>query len=116
MERLWLSSGLIIMSGNWLLVEMRLSFKDEGQRFIPEYRGTLLDDVNPWRIFVQEAEVEGEVCGHSHGSTRPARCCGRLSTHSLQMLQVSVMGDDKPAVCPSMTVSSDVQPRGGGHV
>lgn len=59
-------------------------------------------------------QVEGGVCGHSHGSTRPARCCGRLSTHSLQMLQVSVMGDDKPAVCPSMTVSSDVQP--GGHV
>lgn len=106
--------GLLIMSGNWLLVEMSLSFKDEGQRFIPEYQGTRPDDVNTWRIFVQEAEVKGEVWGHSQGSIRPARCCGRLSTHSLQMLQVSVMGDDKPAVCPSMTVSSGVQP--GGHV
>lgn len=102
------------MPGNWFLVEMRLSFKDEGQRFLPECQGTLLDGANPWRIFVQEAEVEGEVCGHSRGSARPARCCDRLSTHSLQMLQVSVMGDDKPAVCPIMAVSADVQP--GWHV
>lgn len=114
MEKLWLFSGLLIMSGNWFLVEMRLSFKDEGQKFIPESQGTLPDNANPWRIFVQEAEVEGEVCGHSHGSACPARCCGRLSTHSLRMLQVSVIGEDNPAVCPSMAVSSDVQP--GWHV
>lgn len=89
------------MSGNWLLVEMNLSFKDEGQRFIPEYQGTLTDDINPWRMFVQEAEVEGEGCGHSHGlhvlpdvvaDFRPihSRCCRCLSWEMTRQLFAQV--------------------------
>lgn len=115
MEGLCLFSGFLIPSGNWLLVEMRLSFKGGGQKFIPEYQETLSDGGNPWRIFVQEAEVVGEACGPSpHGATCPVRCSGSVLTHPLQMLQESGMGDDRPAVAPGMAGSSDIQT--GWHV
>lgn len=89
---------------------MGVSLKSEGQKFVPEYQGTLPDDENPWRIFVQEVEVVGEACRHSpHRATCLVRCSGSSLTLLLQMLQVSGMGDDRPAVPPSMAVSSDMQ-------
>lgn len=43
------------------------------------------------------------------GPTRPVRCSGGILAHPLQMPQVSGVGEDGPALPPSVAASSALQ-------